>query len=103
MSRQITKELALKIVKKCGAVDITQKGDAHDTYGFEHNGQYVVALSVRRGSEKDQGHDHIQRQMHVNTYFAKEFARCNKSVQEWIEKLIEANVIPRPVDPQALQ
>ena len=93
MARIITKELAEKIVRKLGAVR-QQAGKAHDIYGVIHNGVLIASFGLRRGSEKDKGHDHIPNDLHVGPGFAKAFAQCSKSKDEWLEIMRTKNLLP---------
>ena len=83
MARIITKELAEKIVRNLGAVR-QQAGKVHDIYGVIHNGLLIASFGLRRGSEKDKGHDHIPNELHVGPGFAKAFAQCSKSKADWL-------------------
>ena len=58
----ITKELALKIVKKLKAKVVT-RAKPHDIALVDHEGKMVASFGIRRGSRKDQGHDHIPHQI----------------------------------------
>jgi hypothetical protein len=78
MARIITKELAIKIRDKLHAVLIPQRSSAHDVYGIYYEGQIIATFGIRRGSEKDKGHDHIPRDINVSTGFAKQIGICNK-------------------------
>ncbi len=71
MARIITKELAQKIVKKLEASKIDSSSKAHDEYSVEHKGVLVGIISIRRGSEKDKGHDYIPRELHISPNQAK--------------------------------
>ena len=87
MSRQITKELAKSIVKKLDAQPIKSVSTKHDMFGVYHEGAIIATIGIRRGSEKDQGHDHVQSQIYVNTYFAKLLGQCPKKRADWIAEL----------------
>ncbi len=93
MARQITLELARKIVKKLKAKKIPKRSSAHDFMVVEENGQDVASFGIRRGSEKDQGHDHIPKNLLVTTRFAKDLANCPKSRQDWIDHMKERGLI----------
>ena len=93
MARIITKELAEKIVRKLGAVR-QQAGKAHDIYGVIHNGVLIASFGLRRGSEKDKGHDHIPNDLHVGPGFAKAFAQCSKSKDDWLDVLRNKGLLP---------
>jgi len=92
VGREITKELADKIAKKLQAVQLSP-GGAHVLMGIYHNGLLVAQFGIRRGSEKDKGHDHVQKQIKVSTRFAKELAICTKSREQWINLMIEKGFI----------
>jgi hypothetical protein len=86
---QVTKDLALKIVKKLKAVDESLPGDAHDTYGVYHNQVRVSSFGVRRSSQKDIGHDHIPLELRVGPNFAKQLGQCPKSREDYLRKIGE--------------
>lgn len=69
MARIITKELAEKIAIKLGAKR-TPAG-AHDIAAVYHDGVLIAKFGIRRGSEKDKGHDHIPEESFVGPSFAK--------------------------------
>ncbi|GAB5513729.1 MAG: hypothetical protein Rhob2KO_14540 [Rhodopirellula baltica] len=88
-STQITKQLAIKIIKKLKAVDITQDGDAHDEYGVYHEGMLIATFGLRRGSRPGSGHDHIPRELGVGPNFAKGLANCPKSRDQYLVEIGE--------------
>ncbi len=92
MGRQITKELAEKIAKKLKARLISSAGP-HDMMGVYHGDRLIKRFSLRRGSEKDKGHDHVQKDIGVSTRFAKELAICTKSREQWVELMIRKGEI----------
>jgi hypothetical protein len=101
MSRQITKELAEKIATKLGAVLMPGKNHAHDLMGVYHNDSLITQFGIRRGSEKDKGHDHVQRDLRVSTRFAKELGTCTKSRDQWIKEMQDKGIIPNDEKPTA--
>jgi hypothetical protein len=97
MARQLTKELARKIVRKLKA----KKGPsgAHQLFDvLDGDGTLILSISVRHGSEKDKGHDHLQDELHVNTHQAKCLAYCTLSKENWIQSLIQGGHYARPDD-----
>jgi hypothetical protein len=84
---QITKEYAEKIAEKLGATDETKPGDEHDEKVIYFEGRFVARYGIRRGSKKNSGHDHVQKNLNVNMHFAKELATCTKSRLEYFEKI----------------
>ena len=97
MGRIITKELAIKIAQKLGAV-MTKKG-AHKIAAIYHDGILVASFGIRHGSEKDKGHDHIPGEIFVGPGFAKLLGQCPKSRQDWVRELQDKGIIPE--DPPA--
>ena len=88
---QITKELALKIAKKLEAVDITEPGDEHDDYAvYDATGKVVRTFGIRRSSRKNQGHDHIPKELGVGPNFAKQLGQCTKYKPEYLTIIGEA-------------
>lgn len=94
MARVITKELAEKIVKKLKAIRINSRAKAHDLYEFRHGGLLVATISIRRGSEKDKGHDFIPDEIHLGPNQAKNLANCPLSLDAYIQILREKGVLP---------
>ena len=93
MGRIITKELAEKIVTKLGGIK-TSQGGAHDIYAIYHGKILITSIGIRRGSEKDKGHDHIPRQIFVGPNFAKGLAQCSKTQSHWVEEMRSKGKIP---------
>jgi hypothetical protein len=54
-------------------------GGAHEIVAVYSGEKLVASFEIRRGSEKDKGHDHVQKELAVPTRFAKELALCTKS------------------------
>ena len=82
----ITKDLALAIVKKLKAQIVTGR-KAHDIALVRHEGKLIATFGIRRGSKKDQGHDHIPSAIFVRTGQAKLLGECPMSRDEWLEVL----------------
>ena len=94
MARVITKELALKIVRKLKGSLIKAKSKAHDLYEVEHAGLVVAFISIRRGSGKDLGHDYISKDLHISTGNARRLAQCPLSRDGYIVLLREQGLVP---------
>ncbi len=84
---EITQEYAQRIADKLGAIDESKRGSAHDEMVVYHEGRFVARFGIRRGSSRDSGHDHVQKNLNVNTRFAKELATCTKSRLQYLEKI----------------
>lgn len=83
MARIVTKEHAVKIAKKLEARSRSEK--AHDYAEIFHQGRLVAWFGIRRGSEKDKGHDHVQKDLYVNGYQARLLAACPLTRSQWLE------------------
>jgi len=94
MARIITKELAIKIAEKLGAQKVSKKGRPHDDYLVFYEGMLIAKFGIRRGSEKDKGHDFIPPAIHLSSNEAKLFAQCSLSYEFWVEKMKEKGIIP---------
>ena len=90
--RIITKELAVKILDKLNARKV-RAGKAHDDYVFEYKGQIIVQTSLRRGSEKDLGHDHMPGDLHMGPNKTKRFGQCDVSLKQYIAILKKQGLI----------
>lgn len=90
----ITQELARKIVRKLGATVDERKNRPHDLACVWVEGKLVATFGLRRGSNKEQGHDHVPDALYVSPREAKLLAQCPMSRDEWIQKLREKNLIP---------
>jgi hypothetical protein len=86
MARQITKELAIKICKKL------------DVCGIFFNDQLIAHFGIRRGSNKEAGHDHVPKELNVSTGFAKQLGMCTKQRDDYLR---ERKLLPQlPPAPQ---
>jgi len=92
MSRIITKEHADKIAKKLKA-KISASGKAHDIAAIYEDGKLIASFGIRRGSEKDKGHDHISSDLHVGPHDAKKLAQCPLSREQWIQILKDKSLV----------
>lgn len=95
MARIITKELAEKIVHKLAAKKSPSRGrnTSHDLYDFEHDGVLIAQLSIRRGSDKDKGHDHLSKDLYLTSGQAKRLGQCPLSLAEYLEILREKGLL----------
>jgi len=94
MGRQITRELADKIASKLKARINTTVSKAHDIAQVYEGDVLVASFGIRRGSQKDQGHDHIPGQIFVNAHFAKLLGQCPKSRAQWIAEMRTKGLLP---------
>ena len=83
MARIITKEHAVKIAKKLKAKMRQEKAQAYAEIFY--NECLIAWFGIRRSSEKDKGHDHIQRDLHINSHQAKLLAACPLTREDWLE------------------
>jgi hypothetical protein len=94
MARNITKEMALKIAKKLETRDITRKNDAHDICGVFLGDRLIAHFGIRRGSNKEAGHDHVSRDLNVSAGFAKQLGACTKYRDDYLAHLRERGLLP---------
>lgn len=80
---QITKYLAEKIARKLKAEIST--GKKHDIARVFHENKMIAQFGIRRGSNKNLGHDHIPSQIFVNRSQALLLGQCPLSIDEWIQ------------------
>lgn len=99
MARQITRELAEKIAKKLDA-QVETSGGAHSIAYIFLDGVLVAQFGIRRGSEKDKGHDHIPDEIFVGPNKAKRLGQCPMSKKQWIEHLREIGRLPAESKPE---
>jgi hypothetical protein len=98
MARIITKELAVKIVRKLSAAPIPSRGRAHDLYEVRYRGRVVAVISLRRGSEKDQGHDHLPRDLHLSPNRTKLLGQCPFTQDDYFQALRGQGLLPEEED-----
>ncbi|MBZ5664850.1 MAG: hypothetical protein LAO30_09630 [Acidobacteriia bacterium] len=94
MARNITKEIALKICKKLEGREISKKNAVHDVWGIFFNGQLIAQFGIRRGSNKEAGHDHVPRSLNINAGFAKQIGTCTKYRDDYLAHLRERGLLP---------
>ncbi len=68
-------------------------GKRHEIAQVFHKGRMVASFGIRRGSRKDQGHDHIPGQIFVSRQQAKLLGECPMLREEWIEVLREKGLL----------
>ena len=80
----LTNEVAAKALRKLEAVDETEKGDPHPTYGIYYNGALIARTGLRRSSKRDIPVPHVKTDLRVNTHFVLDLARCPKDKNDWL-------------------
>jgi hypothetical protein len=94
MARIITKELAIEIVKKLQAVKIKSRNKAHDEYAVEHEGILLGFISIRRGSNKEQGHDYIPRELNISPHQARDLGLCPWKLVDYLRCMRDKGHLP---------
>jgi len=94
MARIITKQLAMEIIKKLNAVKIESRNKAHDEYAVEHEGVFLGMIRIRRGSNKEQRHDYIPRELHISPHQARDLALCPWKLTDFIRCMREKGLLP---------
>ncbi len=87
----LTKDHAEKIAKKLNAT--IRPAKAHDIAVIEYDGKRITLFGIRRGSRKNQGHDHIQGSLHLKSHDALDLAICTLSYEGWIKIMKEKGLI----------
>jgi len=85
MSRIITKELALRIARKLDAEIVP--GKKHDAAEVCHKGEVIAWFGIRKGSDKDLGHDHVPGDLFITPHEARLLGQCPLSKDAWIRIL----------------
>jgi len=93
MSAEINKELTLKIAKKLGAIIEDKPHRSHDIAKVFHKGKLICIFGIRRGSNKELGHDHIPGQIFSKTRDARLLGQCPRTREDWINELKEKRKI----------
>lgn len=88
MARQITREHAQKIARKLKAKK-RKNSKNHDYYDVYDGDTIATYFTIRRGSEKDQGHDHIPKQLRINTHQTKCLAQCTYTRDDYLGDIRE--------------
>jgi hypothetical protein len=58
---------------------------AHDIAEIFHQGRLVATFGIRRGSNKNLGHDHIPHQIFLRAREAKLLGQCPMSKEQWLQ------------------
>jgi hypothetical protein len=90
--RQINKEMAGKIADKLGA-NVEKGARGHERAMIYEDGVLVASFGIRRGSNKEQGHDHIPGELYTSMSNTKLLARCPMSRQQWIDVLKSKDMV----------
>ena len=90
----LTKDHANLIAKKLNA-EIRSKS-AHDLAIIKHNGKRIAQFGIRRGSNKNQGHNHIPDGVHMTAHDTLLLAQCSISADQWIEMMKRKGLIEEP-------
>ena len=87
----LTKDDAEKIADKLKAR--IKNGKAHDLAIIEYDGKRITQFGIRRGSRRDQSHNHIPGSLFMKPHDVKELAICNISYEEWLNIVKEKGLI----------
>jgi hypothetical protein len=66
---------------------------AHDIAVVYHQGVQIANFGIRRGSNREAGHDHIPQQIFVSSRQARLLGQCPMSRDEWIKVLRDKGII----------
>lgn len=93
MARIITKQLAEVIVRKLQGRKLNSRNKAHDEFAIEHEGIHLGIIRIRRGSDRDLGHDFIPGALGISPHLAREIGRCSKDRDDFIAALRERGLL----------
>ncbi len=99
MANVITREHADKIARKLKASEETgskKSGGAREHIAFVvyHNGVEIAWFGVRRGSNKDQPHGHIPKDLSLSPNQCRKLADCTIDRLEYVEILRQKGLLP---------
>jgi len=83
----LTKDHATAIAGKLRAKPHKKKGTPHQIQLIFHRDKIVAHFGIRHGSNRNAGHDHIPRDLHVSPHFCKELACCTKYLEDWLSMM----------------
>ena len=89
----LTKEHARAIAAKLGA-EVRSKRKAHDLAVIYEDGMRIAQFGIRRGSQKNLGHDHLPHGLHLSPRQCLDLARCPMTREQWIARLREKGLLP---------
>jgi hypothetical protein len=90
---QITKQMALNIVKKLGATATARPKKRHEWVEVRHEGRVVAMFGIRRGSGKDIPHDHIPSQLYLRPRQARLLGECPMTREAWLRIMAEKGML----------
>lgn len=86
----ITKDHAREIVKKLGAEQRTgRRRSPHEYYVVYHGETQVAQFGIRHGSNRNQSHDHIPRDLHLTHSETLNLANCPLTATRYFELMEE--------------
>jgi hypothetical protein len=80
----LTKDDAYAIAKKLGAQESREKNSPHIIQLIYQHNKLIAHFGIRHGSNRNAGHDHIPKNLHVSMHFCFELAHCTKYLNDWL-------------------
>jgi hypothetical protein len=100
----LTKDHAVLICKKLGAVDESAKGAAHNRHCVYHGKVLLGHIGIRHGSNRNQSHNHIPNDLNITPRFAWEIATCMKYLEDYLACMRDKDMLPKePETPEKPQ
>lgn len=87
----LTKDDAEAIAKKLKAT--IRPGSKHDLAVIEYGERRIAQFGIRRGSRRNQGHDHIPAAIHVPPRDAIRLSQCPMSFEDWVTRMRDRGLI----------
>ena len=94
----VTRQHADKIAKKLMAT--LRDSGPHTLAVVYVNGIRVTQFGIRRGSNKDAGHDHIPADLGLSARNARLLGECPYSRDAWIAEMRRQGLLPPESDPK---
>jgi hypothetical protein len=100
----ITRQHADQIARKLEAREEAgrkKSGGAREHISFvvSHEGVEIAWFGVRRGSNKEQPHGHIPKDLSLSTHQCRRLADCTIDREGYIEILRQKGLLPQPREP----
>jgi hypothetical protein len=82
----------MAIARKLGAKIYTGRGK-HSRAVVVHEGKEIAVFGIRRGSQRNLGHDHVPKEIHFSPRRSRLLADCSLEREDWIRELGQKGII----------
>jgi hypothetical protein len=88
-AERILDKLSKKPQKHESLIVETKRGGKHNIHKFKYRGVFIGQFNIRHGSNRNEGHNFVARQLHLSQREGYDFAICDISLDEYIDYLEE--------------